>query len=371
MLHTNFLRGWGGQSNRILNECEGAAARGFEILLAVPPKSELAKRGGAAGLAVHDQISFRGGLRFSLFRDVVRMRRLLRNFRPHILHLHGGRDTWIAAIALFGSRKSARPIVIRTKHNEFAISDHVINRYLYGRFFDAIVCISRAILSQVEAKRYVRGKRLFLIPSACDANRFQQAGEARERMRREFRIGRDEIAVAMTGRLRPEKGHDVLLRSIPQIVRDAPQCKFLLIGSGSRHGELSRRLEEGNLAQNVILTGFRDDVPECLSAADIYVQPSLSEGLGTSVLEASAAGLSIIASDTGGIPDIVESGATGVLVPVGDNQALAREVVRLANDAATRRRFGLAAAEKVSREYSLEALTEKTVAAYSELLKTK
>ena len=160
VLHTNFLRGWGGQSNRILMECRGLAERGWEVLLSVPRDSELAKRARAAGLAVDERVGYESLIRSVAHGDVKRFRTLLREFRPDIVHLHGGRDSWIAALALMGYRP--RPIVVRTKHNVFPIANHPANRWMYGRFFDHIVCISSAIVAQCAEKRYIAPSRELL-----------------------------------------------------------------------------------------------------------------------------------------------------------------------------------------------------------------
>ncbi len=366
ILHTNFLRGWGGQSNRVLAEAAGVAALGHEVLVSAPPGSELAKRSRARGLAVTEKVAYAGGARLAVLGDVSEMRRLLREFRPDILHLHGGRDSWVAAAAL-AVRPPWRPRVIRTKHNVFPIGDHAPNRWQYGAFFERIVCLSRAIIEQCAEKPYIAREKLDLIPSAVDCGRFDAERGKRESLRREFGLGEDDLAIAMTGRLRPEKGHDVLLAAAPGIVRRFPNAKFLLIGSGSMHGELERELEERGLGRHVILTGFRNDVPACLAAADIYAQPSRSEGLGTSVLEACAARLPVVASEVGGIPDVIENGVSGLLVEVGNGAALEAGIARLLESAQLRQQLAAGGREKVERVFSLGALVEKTAALYASL----
>lgn len=368
VLHTNFLRGWGGQSNRILDECTGLSRLGTDILLSVPPGSELGKRATVAGLDVSGEIEYRATGNPVFFRDAWRMRRLIRRFRPDILHLHGGRDSWVAAAALVGLSEKERPFVLRTKHNEFPISDHPLNRWMYGRFFDGIVAISSAIRDQCRSKPYVRPDRIVVIPSACDVARFEFGAEVRNEMRAEFGFCAENLVIAMTGRLRPEKGHSVLIAAAPAIFAQNPDARLLLVGSGSMHGELGDTIERQSLQSQIVLAGFRTDVPKCLTAADIYVQPSLSEGLGTSVLEACAAGLPVVASRTGGIPDIIKESETGLLVAPGDPDDLVRGVNRLAGDANLRARLGRNAREYVRANFSIERLVSATHQAYQRYL---
>ncbi|MGB9691044.1 MAG: glycosyltransferase family 4 protein [Candidatus Sumerlaeaceae bacterium] len=366
VLHTNFLRGWGGQSNRILTECVGLAARGWQVLLSVPPGSELAKRARTAGLAVDESISYGPLVRALLAGDVRNFTALVERFQPDIIHLHGGRDSWIAALALGWRQK--RPLILRTKHNVFPIIGHPLNRCLYGRFFDGIVCISSSIVKQCADTRYISPEKLVLIPSACDAERFARATEAREKKREEFGFHPSDVVIVMSGRFRPEKGHDILLAAAPHILEALPNVKFLLLGSGSLQGTVEARLRAQGLFGSIVLAGFRSDVAECLAAADLAVQPSRSEGLGTAVLEASAIGLPVVATAVGGIPDIVVHGETGLLVPPEDPEALAQALIQLAQNPEQRAALGRAAQQRVATLFSVERLIELTDNYYRRLL---
>ena len=368
ILHTNFLRGWGGQSNRLLMESLGAAAAGHEVLLSVPPDSGLARRASAEGLRVDGSVTYGGGLRVGTLGDLQRLRRLLETFRPDIVHLHGGRDSWLMAAVLSTVSRARRPHVIRCKHNVFPVVQHPLNVWQYARFFERIVCLSTAIVDQCAAIRGVRRENLRLIPSACEAERFVSNPEARRRLRAEWAFTDDHIVVILVGRLRPEKGQEVLLRAAPAVLAANPHVRFLLVGSGSMRGELERLAADLGVLGKCIFAGFRDDVPDLLSAADIAVQPSLSEGLGTSVLEACAAGLPVIASRTGGIPDIIRDSETGLLVEPGSHADLAAAMIQCASDPSMRLRIGAAARARVSVEFARERLIQRTLALYAEFV---
>ncbi|MCX7626492.1 MAG: glycosyltransferase, partial [Candidatus Sumerlaeaceae bacterium] len=163
-------------------------------------------------------------------------------------------------------------------------------------------------------------------------------------------------------------GHDILLSAAPRVLERAPSVKFLLLGAGSLHGKIMHELKRAGVADAFVVAGFRTDVPECLAAADIAVQPSRSEGLGTAVLEASAAGLPVVATAVGGIPDIVVHGVTGLLVPTENPEALAEALVQLAANSDQRVALGRAARERVASLFSVNLLVEKTHHYYQRLL---
>ncbi|MBI3736837.1 glycosyltransferase, partial [Candidatus Sumerlaeota bacterium] len=184
ILHTNFHKGWGGQSNRILTECRGLATRGHEVTIAAPEGSELAARARAAGLNVFGDVRFTRGFRArSVWRDIGKLRGLFRAANFDIIHTHGSQDSWAVAYSLLNYRP--RPIILRTRHNIFPIRDHFMNRRLYGKWTDGIVCISEAILEDCAAKPYLRRDNLSLVHSAVDVSRFGSR-EGRDEIRREF-----------------------------------------------------------------------------------------------------------------------------------------------------------------------------------------
>ncbi len=368
VLHTNFLRGWGGQSNRILTECVGLAGKNWDVLVSAPPGSQLALRSRDAGLAVDTTINYVGGVRWGLIHDVMAMKRLLQSYQPDIIHLHGGRDSWAYAKAALLVPAEARPVVIRSKHNIFPVSDHPLNRWQYGKSFESIVCISSAIARQLAEKSYIDPAKLTVIPSAIDSYKYEVADNVRAELREEFGYNDQHMVIGITGRLRREKAHDVLFRAVPLVVEQCPEARFICFGSGSLGGELAQELKNSGMTGHVQMGGFRTDVAQCLAALDIYTQPSRSEGLGTSVLEAGAAGLPIVASDSGGIPDIIEHEVTGLLARVEDHRALADGLVRMIQDRDLRVRLGLAARERVKRIFSVETLVVNTDRLYRNLL---
>jgi len=364
ILHTNFLHGWGGQSNRILNVCRGLAERGYDILIVAPGDSELVRRANAAGLKTDTSISFRRGLRpLALIRDIRQMRRLIAEHQFDIIHTHGPQDSWLVA---FANRPKRAP-VIRTKHNSFPIRDHFGNRWLYGRVFDRIICISEAILEQCTAKLYIPPNRLAFIHSAIELDRYAKPDPAAVAALRAQWGGRNPVVVVIA-RLREEKGHRFLFEAMARLRSDFPAILLVVSGVGSLRAEMEQRVAVLGVADLVRFIGFRTDIPELLAAADLFVLPSVSEGLGTAAIEASAAGRPIVASRIDGIPDIVRDGETGRLANPGDAEDLARVMKEVLSDRVTAERYAAAARRRAFAHFAVQSLVEKNIAVYSELL---
>ncbi len=335
------------------------------MTLAVPAGSVLAERARGAGVEVIDAVRFDRGFRPARgFADARMLRRLVGQRRFDVVHTHGSQDSWATAAALLGLKP--RPLVVRTRHNLFPIRDHIFNRWLYGRATDAVICISRAIQDQCAAKPYFPPERLFLVHSAVDAGPLTDAQGTP--LREELGLG-ESLLIGVTGRLRPEKGHRFLIEAFARVGPTLPEARLLVVGDGSLAGELKALAEKLGLGERVVFTGFRRDIPRVLAALDLFVLPSISEGLGTAVLEAAAAGVPVIASDVGGVPDILGRQERGRLVPPGDAAALAEAILQWAADRAGARRRAEAAAAFVREHFSERALVEGTEAVYRRLLK--
>ena len=218
-------------------------------------------------------------------------------------------------------------------------------RNLLLRDAEAFVAMSRAIREEM-LRCGVRPERAVLLPHGVDTEAFRpaRAGE-REALRRELGLP-DGLLAVYTGRLLRGKGLDTLLDAFAEVAAGEPAARLVLVGSGdgqslSVEDELRARAAAPPLAGRVVLAGRQERVADWLRAADLFVFPSLFEGLGISLVEAMACGLPAIGSRTGGIVDVIDDGRTGVLVPPGDARALAAAMGRLLADAARRAEMGV------------------------------
>ena len=167
--------------------------------------------------------------------------------------------------------------------------------------------------------------------------------------------------------LTQEKGHKYLIDAAALVVREVPDARFVILGEGDLRPALERQVKELRLDKHVLLPGFRADILSFVKSFDLFVMASLFEGLGTSLLDAMALSKATVASDTGGIPEVVSHGETGLLVPPRDARELASAIVALLKDPGRRERMGSAGLERVKRLFSADGMVEKTLGVYGNL----
>jgi glycosyltransferase involved in cell wall biosynthesis len=184
----------------------------------------------------------------------------------------------------------------------------------------------------------------------------------RTALRDELGLASDELLIVAVGNLYPVKGHAVLLRAVADLQRSGALAsipwRLAIAGRGEEEGRLRALASEGGIADRVALLGFRQDVPDILAAADLFAMPSLSEGLPLALVEAMAAGLAVVVSQVGGVPEVAAAGREAILVPPGDPASLAAGLGRLLRDPEARAAMGAAARERALRDFSVSTMCE-------------
>jgi glycosyltransferase involved in cell wall biosynthesis len=162
----------------------------------------------------------------------------------------------------------------------------------------------------------------------------------------------------------PHKGQRYLIDAAHLVVREIPDARFVILGEGELRDALERQVREQHLEKHVLLPGFRTDVLGCIKGFDLFAMSSVTEGLGTSLLDAMACSRAVVATRAGGIPEVVDDGVTGSLVPPRDHAAMAHAIVRLLKDNGLRKRMGEAGLARVSERFTVERMIAGTAAAY-------
>jgi glycosyltransferase involved in cell wall biosynthesis len=182
-----------------------------------------------------------------------------------------------------------------------------------------------------------------------------------------FWLPHDAPLVGNVAALVPHKGQRHLIDAAHLVVREVPDARFVILGEGELRGHLERQVRDYHLEKHVLLPGFRTDVLGCIKGVDLFVMSSVTEGLGTSLLDAMACAKPIVATRAGGIPEVVDDGVTGLLVPPRDHQAMAAAIVRLLTDPALCRRMGDAGRARVGERFTVERMVAETAAVYQRL----
>ena len=295
-----------------------------------------------------------------------RLYRLLRQRRPDILH------TWMFHANFPGrllGRLAGVPIIITSRRNEDigGVLRERLNRWT-ARLDDRVIAVCEvARRAEIERAR-VSPDHVVTIYNGIDVERFSAIGaESGIRVRQEFGIPAGVPLIGAVGRLHPQKDFAGLLQSMAAVQKHISPARLLLTGEGELRDDLETQARSLGISEIVTFAGFRSDVPEILAACDVFVLPSLWEGLPNVVLEAMALGLAVVATRVGGVPEIVIDGETGLLVPPGEPETLAEALVRLLRDPDLRSRMGRAGRRRVEQRFSASQMVCETEALYEAL----
>jgi glycosyltransferase involved in cell wall biosynthesis len=269
-----------------------------------------------------------------------------------------------AAIAL-AEAGHRRPWVIGTVHSSRirAADDRQVLRHLTPRM-DHLVAVSRAIVRKIAEER-PSTVPVSLVHNGVDLNRYDRT-EACCTLPEEYGLEPGAQIVGVVGRLEPEKGHTTLIDAWPLVLKAVPGAYLLIVGEGSRREVLEHQVTELGIGRRVIFTGRRDDVPSVTAALDVAVLPSYREAQGLTILEAMALSRPVVASNVGGIPEMVEDGRTGLLVPPHDHEALAAAITRLLLDHPLADMLARAGHDLVHERFCLELMVRAIEDLYDE-----
>jgi glycosyltransferase involved in cell wall biosynthesis len=301
--------------------------------------------------------------------------RIARRFRPHIIHTHTAKAGFVGRLAgLIGLRP--RPVLLHTYHG------HVLEGYFgpirsdayrrlerqLGRASQCLVGVSAATVDDLVRLRVAPREKFRVIPQGLDLDAFTHVDEAtRAALRRQLDVSADRVLLTFVGRMVPIKRLDLLLRALAVARRTGVLIHLAMVGDGETRPDLERLVSELGIAANVTFLGYRRDLSAIAAAADAAVLCSDNEGTGISLIEAAAAGRPAIATDVGGVSEVVTPDS-GILVPPNDEEALATAIANLASDTELRQRMGQHAREHVVGRYSPKRLIANFDALYGELL---
>jgi glycosyltransferase involved in cell wall biosynthesis len=297
-------------------------------------------------------------------RTVRRLARLCKQAEAAILHANTPRTNLYAALA---GRMAKVPVVWHCR-NLLEPGMRDTDRW-FAWLPDRIICNSDAIAARFAGSRW--RDRVLTVMNGVDLTEYRPdlSGAA---VRAELGWAGRPIVAAIS-RLDPEKGHDVLLEAMRRLATRCPDARLVIAGRAAvdpagRHAALQRRIESLGLGAAVRLVGFRRDIPALLAAADVCVLPAEAEACGRVLLEAMAMAKPVVATASGGTPEIVQDGVTGILVPPGDAGAVAAALENLLRDPGRAGSMGAAGRDRAVAHFTIEAHAENTMRAYAELL---
>ena len=362
ILHINTERTWRGGEQQTLYLLRSLKDRQINCHLACQPDSPMAARAAAAGVVVFPVV-MKGEA------DLVaalRLNRLIRAHRYDILHSHTSHAHTLAFIASIGCN-TCRLVTRRVDFSIFRNRFFRLNGIKYRYMADCYIAISEKI-KEVMVADGITADRIFVVHSGIDLTRF--AGAAHDYLRPEFQLRPDQPVVINVAHLAGHKGQQFLIRAIPHVLEAIPGVRFFIIGEGELMAELQALAASLGIDQSLAFTGFRQDVGAFYHIADLFVMSSVQEGLGTAVLDALALGKPVVATDAGGIPEIIKDGATGCLVEAASPRALARGIIQMLAHKDKAQQMARRGQALVKEQFSIDAMVENNLAVYRRILES-
>jgi sugar transferase (PEP-CTERM/EpsH1 system associated) len=292
---------------------------------------------------------------------VGRLAGIMRDFRPHIVHSRN----WGAIEAIAAARMSGVPVAIHSEHGyEVDMLDGLPNRRRILRRIayataDAVFTVSEELRSYHARQAWLPMERIHVLPNGVDTSRFvRRAGEGQE-IRQRLGLGDGSLVIGAVGRLVPIKDHMTLLQATEILISRGMPVRVLLVGSGPELANYQEFVAASpKLSGRVVFAGAVSDVAALLNAMDVFVLPSLSEGMSNTLLEAMASSLPVVATRVGGNPELVEDGRSGWLFEPGDVTALATTLERIGRASDLRQELGQAARRRAVQHFSLEGMID-------------
>ncbi len=359
--HVDTELAWRGGQRQVLLLVEGLVRSGVSATLAAPAKSSLYDRARRAGFAVVPLAARNDADPFA----ILRLASLLRREHVDILHCHTGRAHGIALLARSCVPFSRRPKLVVSRRVAFASASFLTRWKFAGA--DRVIAVSEAVKQGLIAAGLDPG-RIAVVRDGIPLGATAPDGAERERVRRLFHLTPADRLILNVAHLGAEKGQSDLIAAADRIHATAPDARVAIVGGGKLRAKLERQASKAG-GGRILFAGFwpPERISTLLAAAAVFVLPSRQEGLGSVLLEAMAAGVPVVAASTGGIPEIVRDGSTGLLVPPGNPAALADAVIRLLKDPGLAGRLVAGGLEFVRKEGSADRMVEETIGVYREL----
>lgn len=308
---------------------------------------------------------------------ILQLARLMKEERVDIVHSQGARADFFARMAakLAGTCNVVSTVPMPVE----GFDVNPIRKLIYKafnrfseRFVDRFLVVSDALEKMMIEKHRIDPQRIVKIYNGIEKDEYcisdEEIVRRRSSLRTKANIGEDVAVIGVIGRLVWQKGFKYFIEAIPEVLKESKEARFLLVGEGELKSELKVKSKKLKLEDKVIFTGFRNDIKDVLASIDIFVIPSLREGLPVVLLEAMAMMKSIVATEIEGIMEVLESGVSGLLVPPRDTKAMAEAIIYMLTHKDRAVQMGFTARKVVTERFGVSTMVQKVEEVYEELL---
>jgi len=356
--HIDTQSTWRGGERQVLELIKGLESRDQRNILVCRPSSALSERAGETGIPIV-HLTLLG--EWDLL-SVLKIRSLIKKENIDIIHAHTSHAHTLGMLATIG-QKTCKLVVSRRV--DFHIRNFFGRKVKYGASVDKIIAISDAI-RRILIEDGVDPERIVAIRSGFVPNDFQKDDIPHIDIRGKYGIPESSVVISTVAALAPHKAHYVLLKAARRVVDKHPDTKFLFAGEGDLAEDIKKNIYNLQLEKSVILLGFIEDIASVFRASDIFALSSREEGLCTSLYDAMYFGLPIVATSAGGIPEIVQDGINGLIVPVGDFTQFAEKINYLIENIDRRKKMG-ARSTDILKHNTIDKTIDRTLELYRTL----
>jgi glycosyltransferase involved in cell wall biosynthesis len=358
VLHVLTDTNIGGAGRYLFNLLSHRDKSRFNVIVACPGGGELEKQLRKKGVKV---FTLEGGESSTNLGHIKKLRQIISREKIDIVHTHASLSGRIAG-KLSGCK------VVMTRHglgsSENGPVKRLITRSISRLFTDRIIAISRAVkIGLIDSG--VPANMITTIYNGIDLSKF---AEVKGILRKELNFSPDIPIVGIVARLVPEKGYEYAINAFYHVLKVFPSARLIIIGEGPLEESLKKMCTKLGIKDHVIFMGYRQDVESLEVDFDVFVLPSVSEGLGLALLEAMALGKPAVATQTGGIPEVIKHKVNGFLVPPGNDKYLAESIIEALSNKNQAKMLGLAAQKTVFEKFSSYTMIEYTEKVYMEIL---
>lgn len=355
-VHIDTARTWRGGQNQVLLTVTGLSELRHPAVLVANKRGELAQRA-------------KEGLRFYPFsprsefdvRAAWQLTRIFADVKPDVIHAHDPHAVALAGMALKSPlAPKKRPLFAASRRVDFHLQKNAFSRWKNNQV-DVWICAS-ALIADLLVRDGIPAGRIAVVHEGVAVSQIDKIPKIDAHAA--FFLPHNALIVGNIAALVPHKGQRHFIAAAARVVRQMPDTRFVILGEGELRESLERQIKELGLERHVILGGFRTDVIGLLKSFDLFVMSSITEGLGTSILDAMACGKAVVGTRTGGIPEAVRDEETGLLVPPHDEAALANAMLRLLQDQPLRAQFETSGRQRASEYFGVERMVNETLNVY-------
>ena len=361
VLHLNSEKSWRGGEQQLFYLLEELPKYGVGSLIACRPKTPIAWRAQERNWP-YAALPFCNEL--DLY-TAYRIKKLCSLHQIDLVHAHAAKAHSAAFLAGFFYSKPL-PLVV-SRRVDYALGRHWLSRAKYNtKAVKKIICVSRAVEGSL--KPYIsEPQKLVTIHSGIDLSRFQKKKEECNKLREEYKIPKDFMLIGNTAALSPQKDYFSFIDSAARIFQKEKRVHFFIIGEGKERVRIEKYIQAKQMQDHITLTGFRSDIEDILPELDLFLFTSLREALGTSILDAFAAGVPVVAANVGGISESITHAETGFLARAQDSELLAAHTLQLLRSPRLRKEIAKKAKQKL-QDFTKEETARQSYELYADIL---